>query len=104
MRDQITRALIELKLAASSATEFTYNDLLKKYDAIFSGDTFSHIYSIELCHSLNTHFKILISHSELASQLPDICAELQMPLVAMIPTNQVNEVSPLFLHYLVQLF
>lgn len=101
---KISDALLELRSAAFSTTEDSYRELLDKYDIIFSESKFNHIYSIELCHTLNNHFGIDITHDDLLSILPDVSRSLSMPTEGMIALSAINQPNPEVAQYRIQLF
>lgn len=88
----------------NSATNYNVQTLMHKYDMLFIGEKFNHIYSHELCHMLNTKLGIKVSLDELNTIIPEVCATLDMKSEPMIKLEDARKPNPPIGCYQIVLF
>lgn len=94
--ESIRNALIELRNSSIQChnDENSYKKLINRYDMVFTGENFGIIYSIELCHSLNTKFGIQVDLKDLNLELPALCKSLHMTCEPMRDVSDLSNPIP----------
>lgn len=87
-QQQLIRILQELSVASKSvSTESDVQEIMTKYDMMFLGEKFNHIYSLELRHSLSKCFGFKISNNELNNLIPSTCESMGLSYSPMLALN-----------------
>lgn len=90
----VSNALIELRMTSATINEENYKEIFSKYDIIFVGKEINIIDTIELCHSLNTYFKIKITREKLNEIIPQICESLNMKFEPLAKIDDLDNPIP----------
>lgn len=88
----------------NSVTDSDVRTLMHKYDMLFIGERFNHIYSHDLCHMLNTKLGIKMSLDELNTIIPEVCAILNIEIEPMIKLEDAMKPNPPISCYQIILF
>lgn len=68
----------------TNPTENNVKALMHKYDMLFLGEKFNHIYSLELCHTLKNHFNLDVDNNTLNKLIPLACKSLNMQYNSLV--------------------
>lgn len=90
--------LVELRDASKQLSikpsEADLKAMMKKYDMLFLGANFNHIYSLELAHSIRTIFGMAIDSNELNKLIPSVCEILGMKYESMVLVSDAAKPNP----------
>lgn len=90
-QQQLIDVLRELISEGMSITdETTYKKISTKYDVMFLGEHFNHIYSLDLRHTLEHHFGITVSNDELNDVLPSVCEHMGLECSPMYAVSDLS--------------
>lgn len=95
---KLAEILLELrsnsKQLGNNPSEQDVRALMNKYNMLFLGSSFNHIYSHELWHSIKNTFNYEISLEELNLLIPIVCKSLGMNFESMIEAKNIGTPNP----------
>ena len=91
-RQQLISVLCELTSASKSITDDTaFKEITNKYEILFLGENYNHIYSLDLRHALEKKFGIAVTNAELNDIVPSVCDQMGLECSPMYAVSDLSD-------------